>query len=66
MSPEAARRFDYDPTNAIRAGFDPIPVAYARHPGQPVAGTSDATDYIDMQVNVAVHKDGDVYDPSEG
>jgi transglutaminase-like putative cysteine protease len=60
---------DYDPTNSISAGFDLIPVAYARHPGQaiPLAGTwfGDAADFIGMQVNVAVHKDGDVFDPSE-
>ena len=61
---------DYDPTNSISAGFDLIPVANARHPGQaiPLAGTwyGDAGDYIGMQVNVAVHKEGDVYDPIEG
>jgi len=61
---------DYDPTNSISAGYDLIPVAYARHPGQaiPLAGTwfGDAGDYIGMQVNIAVHKVGDVYDPSEG
>ena len=27
---------DYDPTNSISAGFDLIPVAYARHPGQAI------------------------------
>jgi transglutaminase-like putative cysteine protease len=60
---------DYDPTNSITAGFDLIPVAYARHPSQaiPLVGTwfGDAADFIGMQVSVAVHKDGDVFDPSE-
>jgi transglutaminase-like putative cysteine protease len=60
---------DYDPTNSISAGFDLIPVAYARHPGQaiPLAGTwfGDAGDFIGMQVSVSVHKDSDVYDASE-
>ena len=27
---------DYDPTNSMSAGFDLIPVAYARHPGQAI------------------------------
>jgi transglutaminase-like putative cysteine protease len=60
---------DYDPTNQINAGFDLIPVAVARHPGQaiPLAGSwfGDAKDYLGMTVNVAVHKVGEVHDPSE-
>ena len=60
---------DYDPTNSISAGFDLIPVAYARHPGQaiPLAGTwfGDARDYLGMSINVAVRKLGDLLDPSE-
>ena len=61
---------DYDPTNQINAGFDLIPVAVARHPGLaiPLAGAwfGDAKDYLGMSVNVAVHKIGEVRDPSEG
>jgi transglutaminase-like putative cysteine protease len=60
---------DYDPTNQINAGFDLIPVAVARHPGQaiPLAGSwfGDATDYLGMSINVAVHKLGEFRDPSE-
>jgi transglutaminase-like putative cysteine protease len=59
----------YDPTNRIHAGFDLIPVAIARHPGQavPLAGSwfGNAQDYLDMSVNVAVRKLGDVGDPSD-
>jgi len=50
----------YDPTNHINAGFDLIPVAIARHPGQavPLAGSwfGSAQDYLGMSVNVAVRK----------
>jgi transglutaminase-like putative cysteine protease len=60
---------DYDPTNQINSGFDLIPVAVARHPGQaiPLAGSwfGDATDYLGMSVNVAVHKLAEILDPSE-
>lgn len=55
---------DYDPTNQISAGFDLIPVAVARHPGQaiPLTGSwfGDANDYLGMTVNVAVQKIGEV------
>jgi len=61
---------NYDPTNRINAGYDLIPVAIARHPGQavPLAGSwfGKAQDYLGMSVNVTVHKIGDVPDPSEG
>jgi transglutaminase-like putative cysteine protease len=61
---------DYDPTNQINSGYDLIPVAVARHPGQaiPLAGSwfGDAKDYQGMSVKVAVHKIGGVLDPSEG
>jgi transglutaminase-like putative cysteine protease len=61
---------DYDPTNQINSGYDLIPVAVARHPGQaiPLAGSwfGDAKDYQGMSVKVAVHKIGEVLDPSEG
>ena len=60
----------YDPTNRINAGYDLIPVAIARHPGQavPLAGSwfGKAQDYLGMSVNVAVRKLSDVSDPSEG
>ena len=60
----------YDPTNRINAGYDLIPVAIARHPGQavPLAGSwfGKAQDYLGMSVNVAVRKLGNVSDPSEG
>jgi transglutaminase-like putative cysteine protease len=59
----------YDPTNRITAGYDLIPVAIARHPSQaiPLAGSwfGASQDYIGMSVNVAVHKLGDISDPSE-
>jgi transglutaminase-like putative cysteine protease len=59
----------YDPTNRINAGFDLIPVAVARHPGQavPLAGSwfGDAQDFLGMSVNVAVRKLGNFADPSE-
>ncbi len=58
----------YDPTNRITAGYDLIPVAIARHPGQavPLNGSwfGKAQDYLGMSVNVAVRKLGDVSDPS--
>jgi transglutaminase-like putative cysteine protease len=61
---------DYDPTNSLSAGYDLIPVAIARHPGQavPLAGSwfGDPGDYMGMSINVAVHKIGEVLDPSEG
>ncbi|MGX1105666.1 MULTISPECIES: transglutaminase family protein [Bradyrhizobium] len=61
---------DYDPTNCLSSGFDLIPVAIARHPGQavPLAGSwfGDPADYLGMSINVAVHKIGEVHDPSEG
>src|SRR6516164_782117 len=60
----------YDPTNRINAGYDLIPVAIARHPGQaiPLAGSwfGNAQDYLGMSVNVAVRKLGDVSEPSVG
>ena len=60
---------NYDPTNHINAGFDLIPVAVARHPGQavPLAGSwfGEAGDYLGMSVSVTVHKLGDVADQSE-
>jgi transglutaminase-like putative cysteine protease len=60
---------DYDPTNQINSGFDLIPVAVARHPGQaiPLAGSwfGDAADYQGMSVNVTVHKLAEFLDPSE-
>jgi transglutaminase-like putative cysteine protease len=60
---------DYDPTNQINAGFDLIPVAVARYPGQaiPLAGSwfGDAKDYLGMSINVVVHKIGEFRDPSE-
>jgi transglutaminase-like putative cysteine protease len=61
---------DYDPTNQINAGFDLIPVAVARHPGQaiPLEGSwfGEAKDYLGMSINVAVNKVGEFGDPSEG
>jgi len=61
---------NYDPTNHINAGFDLIPVAIARYPGQaiPLAGSwsGNANDYLGMSINVAVHKLGDVSDQAEG
>jgi transglutaminase-like putative cysteine protease len=56
----------YDPTNRLSAGYDLIPVAIARHPGQavPLEGSwfGDAQDYLGMSVKVTVHKLGDVSD----
>jgi transglutaminase-like putative cysteine protease len=61
---------NYDPTNHINAGFELIPVAVARHPGQAVplegAWFGNAEDYLGMSVHVAVHKLADVADQSEG
>src|SRR3954453_14109806 len=61
---------DYDPTNSLSAGFDLIPVAIARHPGQavPLAGSwfGDPGDCLGMSINVAVNKIGEMLDPSEG
>jgi transglutaminase-like putative cysteine protease len=60
---------NYDPTNHINAGFDLIPVAVARHPGQavPLAGSwfGNVGDYIGMSVQVTVHKLADVADQVE-
>jgi transglutaminase-like putative cysteine protease len=60
----------YDPTNRINAGFDLIPVAIARHPGQavPLAGSwfGGAQDYLGMSVNVSVRKLGDISEPPAG
>jgi transglutaminase-like putative cysteine protease len=60
---------NYDPTNHINAGFDLIPVAVARYPGQaiPLAGSwfGNANDYLGMSLTVAVHKLGDVADQAE-
>lgn len=60
---------DYDPTNQISAGFDLIPVAVARHPGQaiPLAGSwfGEAENYLGMTVNVNVRKIGDASDSPE-
>jgi transglutaminase-like putative cysteine protease len=59
----------YDPTSRITAGYDLIPVAIARHPGQAVplarSWSGKSQDYLGMSVNVSVHKLGDVPDPSE-
>jgi transglutaminase-like putative cysteine protease len=50
----------YDPTNQITEGFDLIPVAIARHPGQvmPLSGAwyGQPDDYLGMTVTVNVHK----------
>jgi transglutaminase-like putative cysteine protease len=60
----------YDPTNRLSAGYDLIPVAIARHPGQavPLEGSwfGNAEDYLGMSVKVAVRKLGEISDPSEG
>lgn len=59
----------YDPTNRISDGYDLIPVAIARHPGQavPLEGSwfGDASDYLGMSVKVTVRKIADVADSSE-
>lgn len=55
---------NYDPTNRITAGFDLIPVAIARHPGQvmPLSGSwmGDASDYLGMSVQVSIRKLADL------
>ncbi len=60
----------YDPTNRLSAGYDLIPVAIARHPGQavPLEGSwfGNAQDYLGMSVNVAVRKLADIPDLSAG
>jgi transglutaminase-like putative cysteine protease len=60
---------NYDPTNHINAGFDLIPAAIARYPGQamPLAGSwsGNAGDYLGMSVDVVVRKLADVDDRSE-
>lgn len=52
----------YDPTNQITAGFNLIPVAIARHPGQviPLSGSwsGDSSDYLGMDVTVRINKLG--------
>ncbi|MFM7449412.1 MAG: transglutaminase domain-containing protein [Leptolyngbyaceae cyanobacterium] len=57
---------DYDPTNRITEGFDLIPVAIARHPGQaiPLVGSwfGDASDYLGMDVKVSFSKQADYPD----
>jgi transglutaminase-like putative cysteine protease len=54
----------YDPTNRITEGFDLIPVAIARHPGQaiPLSGSwfGDGKDYLGMDVKVSVRKVSDI------
>ena len=56
----------YDPTNRITAGYDLIRVAIARHPGQviPLSGSwfGEAQDYLEMDVNVSIHKLGMIPD----
>ena len=56
----------YDPTNRLNAGYDLIPVAVARHPGQavPLQGSwfGDAQDFLGMSVKVTVRKLGEVSD----
>jgi transglutaminase-like putative cysteine protease len=51
---------NYDPTNLISEGFDLIPVAIARHPGQvlPLSGSwfGNADDYLGMEVKVSLRK----------
>jgi transglutaminase-like putative cysteine protease len=56
----------YDPTNRLSAGYDLIPVAIARHPGQavPLEGSwfGNVQDYLGMSVEVTVHKLGETTD----
>lgn len=51
---------NFDPTNRITGGYDLIPVAIARHPGQavPLDGTwfGEAQDYLGMTVEVEIRK----------
>ncbi|MDB9524717.1 transglutaminase family protein [Oscillatoria sp. CS-180] len=53
---------NYDPTNRITTGFDLIPIAIARHPGQviPLSGswTGKPEDYLGMEVKVRINKLG--------
>ena len=53
-----------DPTNRISGGFELIPVAIARHPGQalPLQGSwfGSAADYVGMTVNVSIRKFADL------
>ena len=53
---------NYDPTNRITEGFDLIPVAIARHPGQvmPLSGSwfGNTGDYLGMEVQVELRKLG--------
>jgi transglutaminase-like putative cysteine protease len=53
---------NYDPTNRITEGFDLIPVAIARHPGQvmPLSGSwfGQAQDYLGLEVQVSLRKQG--------
>ena len=60
----------YDPTNRLSAGYDLIPVAFARHPGQavPLEGSwfGNAQDYLGMSVSVAVRKLADIPNLSAG
>ena len=69
VSHTRARRPLCTVTNRINAGYDLIPVAIARHPGQavPLAGSwfGKAQDYLGMSVSVVVRKLGDLSDPSE-
>lgn len=55
---------NYDPTNRITEGFDLVPVAIARHPGQviPLAGSwmGEASDYLGMSVQVSLRKLADL------
>lgn len=50
----------YDPTNQITEGFDLIPVAISRHPGQvmPLSGAwyGQPNDYLDMTVEININK----------
>jgi transglutaminase-like putative cysteine protease len=54
----------FDPTNQITAGYDLIRVAIARHPRQviPLSGSwfGEAADYLGMEVQVKIHKRGDL------
>lgn len=58
----------YDPTNRISGGFQLIPVAIARHPGQaiPLQGSwfGSAADYLGMNVTVSIRKVADIADVS--
>ncbi|NJK48346.1 transglutaminase family protein [Candidatus Gracilibacteria bacterium] len=51
---------NYDPTNQITAGFNLIPVAIARHPGQviPLSGSwfGNPQDYMGMDVRVVLRE----------